>query len=67
MAAPEARCGPKQTTNDEGTVRVLQIRDKEGGAILSVRLAARDSGNAHQPPANAFPQNDWFSAGSTKT
>jgi hypothetical protein len=34
MAAAEARCGPKQTTNDEGTARDLQISDEEWcGAI----------------------------------
>jgi hypothetical protein len=34
MAAAEARCGPKQTTNDEGTAGDLQIRHEEGGGAI---------------------------------
>jgi hypothetical protein len=55
IAAAEARCGPKQTTNDERTARDLQIRHEEaGGAILESGGLALDSANAHEPLENAF-------------
>jgi hypothetical protein len=47
MAAAEARCGPKQSTNDEGTARDLQIRDEEWAALFSVGWLTRDCGKAH--------------------
>jgi hypothetical protein len=31
IAAAEARCGPKQTNNNEGSARDLQIRLKKAG------------------------------------
>jgi hypothetical protein len=46
IAAAEARCGPKQTTNDEGTAPVLQIEQGREQTISENDKIPAGHGNA---------------------
>jgi hypothetical protein len=71
IAAAEARCGPQQTINDEGTAHVLQIwwrKSRESICLLQLHShphvrSFQHSGNPLVVIANNYlePFKDWAS------